>query len=69
MKKLEFKSLKWLLLMQLALIAGHSATLANASAFEASTLRTAADSISLVVASHCHPIFFIAPMGMGPGMR
>ena len=27
MKKLECKSLKWLLLMQLALIAGHSATL------------------------------------------
>jgi len=68
MRKPEFKFLKSLLfMMQLTLIAGHSATLAHASAFAASTLRTAADSISLAEASHCHPIPHWHQWGWGRG--
>ncbi len=64
-KKLEFKILKCLLfMMQLAVIESHSATLADASAFQASALRTAADLIS----RWSHPIvipFLIGTHGDG----
>lgn len=68
MKKLEFKIFKCLLfMMQLALIEGHSARFADASAFQASALRTAADSISLVEPSHCRPIPHWHQWGWGRG--